>query len=177
MTIFDLETEIATLQSGIALTFVREGAGPCLIFIRGAMGDWQAWAPQWQAFVQKFSCISYSRRYSFPNPNELNCRDHNALVDAADLEGFMDALEIDRAMLVGSSYGGFTALAAAIQAPDRASAVVSVEAPMMRYALASRDGEEVANDFLERSARSAREAFERGDDELGIRILTGGIVG
>ena len=43
----------------------------------------------------------------------------------------MDALAVERAILLGSSYGGFTALAFAVQSPDRVL-VVSVEAPMMR---------------------------------------------
>jgi pimeloyl-ACP methyl ester carboxylesterase len=176
LTFLDLEQHVATLKSGMALTYVREGTGPNLIFIHGAMGDWRAFAPQWAAFADKFDCISYSRRYSFPNPNKMNTRDHNALVDAEDLEGLMDALEIEEAILVGSSYGGYTALATALRMPARVRAVVAVEAPMMRYVLQS-DTPEVAEAFIETTAKPARQAFERGDNALGARLLTGGIVG
>lgn len=161
----------------MTLTYSRAGRGTVVLFIHGAMGDYRSWAPQWEAFTAKFDCIIYSRRYSFPNPNILKTRDHNALVDAEDVEQLMDALGVQKAVLVGSSYGGFTALAAALRMPERVQAVVSVEAPMMRYALSSDSGREIARAFLDRSARPAREAFEQGEDEKGLRILTGGIVG
>lgn len=176
MGLTDLTPTDVTLTDGIVLNYVRAGTGPTVIFIHGAMGDWRSWAPQWEAFTPHFDCISYSRRYSHPNPNELNTRQHNALVDAADLEHLMDALGIERAILVGSSYGGFTALAMAVRAPERVLAAVAVEAPMMRYAEQSADGAAIAKAFHDSSALPAREAFERGDDEAGVRILTGGIV-
>lgn len=173
----DLEPKAVKIRNGMELNYVRSGRGPQLIFIHGAMGDWRAWAPQWEAFTEHFDCVSYSRRYSHPNPNPMNTRSHNALVDAEDLEGLMDALGIDEAVLVGSSYGAFTALAMAVRAPDRVRAVAGVEAPMMRYAKQTEAGAKIVRAFLETSADPARAAFERGDDEEGVRILTGGIIG
>lgn len=177
MGLLDLTPTPVELPGGIELNHVREGAGQALIFIHGAMGDWRACAPQWETFTKRFDCISYSRRYSHPNPNPMNSHRHNALVDAEDLEGLMDVLRVKQAILVGSSYGGFTALAMALRAPERVRAVVSVEAPMMRYALKSEAGAPIAQAFLEASAHPARDAFERGDDAAGVALLTGGIVG
>lgn len=165
------------LPTGATLNYVRSGTGEALVFIHGAMGDYRSWQPQWSRFTDLFDCVSYSRRYSFPNPNDLTRHDHNALVDAADLEALLDALSLDQAILVGSSYGGFTALAMASRAPERVKAIVSVEAPMMRYASLTKEGAAIANAFLENSAAPARAAFARGDDAEGVRLLTGGIVG
>ena len=177
LTLLDLKPQPVTLPDGIVLNHVRAGTGPTLVFIHGAMGDWRAWGPQWTDFTKEFDCISYARRYSHPNPNPLTATDHSALVDAADLEAMMDALDIEQAVLVGSSYGGFTALAMGLRAPERVSAIVAVEPPMMRYAQLSTDGAKIAEDFLAASAEPARLAFEAGDDEAGVRILTSGIVG
>lgn len=177
MSFQDLSPKPLELPNGIVLNYVRAGEGPTVIFIHGAMGDWRAWAHQWECFAGKYDCIAYSRRYSYPNPNPMNSREHNALVDAEDLRGLMDALMIEKAILVGSSYGGFTALAFAAQTPDRAIAVVSVEAPMMRFAEKSPDGAEIVRAFREASADPAREAFEKGDDAGGVAVLTGGIIG
>ncbi len=173
----DLSLTPITLENGIVLNYLRAGEGPTVILIHGAMGDWRSWSPQWDFFAKNFDCIAYSRRYSYPNPNPMNSLEHNALVDAEDLEGLMDALDIEKAILVGSSYGGFTALAMAVRAPWRVGAVVSVEAPMMRYAKTTQEGSAVADAFLAASAEPARKAFERGNDEAGVKILTGGIVG
>lgn len=173
----DMTPTPVSLPTGIVLNYVRSGTGPSLIMIHGGMGDWTSWNPQWDAFTEHYDCIAYSRRYSHPNPNELNTRDHSALVDAADLEDLMDALGIEQAILVGSSYGGFTALAMAVRSPDRVTAIVAVEAPMMRYAFKTDEGAEIARTFLAAADDPARAAFENGDDEMGVRILTGGIVG
>lgn len=177
MDIADIPPKPVELPTGATLNYIRDGAGDPLVFIHGAMGDYRSWRPQWTHFTTRFDCISYSRRYSFPNPNELTTHDHNALVDAADLEALLDALSLDSAILVGSSYGGYTALAMAARAPERVKAVVSVEAPMMRYAALTEEGTLISEAFLENAARPARAAFIRGDDVEGVRLLTGGISG
>ena len=108
-----------TLPNGVQLHTVREGQGTPLIFIHGAMGDWRSWSAQWPAFTPHFDCISYSRRYSFPNHNPMPSPDHGALHEAQDLQLLMEAMGIERAVLVGSSYGAFTALALAVHQPAR----------------------------------------------------------
>lgn len=177
MSLTDHDPDFVTLRNGIQLGYVREGRGPVLIMIHGAMGDYRSWGPQWAPFTAQFDCISYSRRYSYPNPNPMEVRDHSALVEAEDLEGLMDAFGIDQAIIVGSSYGGFTALAMALRAPERVKAIVAVEPPMMRYAEMTAAGAAVVKAFKAASADPAREAFARGDNEMGVRLLTGGIVG
>lgn len=173
----DLQPTPITLANGVILNYVRAGQGPVLIFIHGAMGDWRSWGPQWRAFTRHFDCISYSRRYSHPNPNRMPSPDHSALVDAEDLGLFLDALGIEKAILVGSSYGGFTALALAVAAPARVAALVAVEPPMMRYAEMEPEGAIVAARFRAETVVPAREAFARGDDAEGARTLTRGIGG
>ncbi|MBX2839608.1 MAG: alpha/beta hydrolase [Gammaproteobacteria bacterium] len=171
------EIKHTLLPNDCQLAYVREGKGPTTIFIHGAMGDYRAWRPQWSTFTKHLDCISYSRRYSYPNENPLIGQNHSALIDAEDLLFLMDALNIENAFLVGSSYGGFTALAAAVAAPDRVKALVSVEAPMMRYAYNTERGKQVAEAFLDAAARPAQKAFAAGDDKLGVLTLTSGIVG
>ena len=173
----NLKLSSVSIGGQLQLSYKREGTGPTLIFIHGAMGDLRSWAPQWDAFSPRFDCISYSRRYSFPNPNPMNSRTHNALVDAADLEGLMDALSVEKAVLIGSSYGGFTALAMGIASAQRVSAIVAVEPPMMRYGEMRKEGREVVAAFRAKTVLPARDAFEAGDDELGVVLLTGGIAG
>lgn len=166
------------LASGVELHYAVAGAGPRLVFIHGAMGDWRSWEAQWDAFVAAgYQCLTYSRRYSFPNRNDMPSPDHGALQEAQDLAGLLDAIGWQDAILVGSSYGGFTALAFAIDHPQRVRALVSVEAPMMRYALLTESGRRVAQEFRESTIEPANAAFRRGEDELASRIMTGGING
>lgn len=177
MTFQSLSVEKWILPNSIELHGVREGRGQTLIFIHGAMGDWRSWEPQWKAFIEHFDCISYSRRFSFPNQNRQASLHHSAIDEAQDLDQLLDFLKIDRAILVGSSYGGFTALALALKSPNRIQSVVAVEPPMMKYAYFTEEGCKIAENFRTVTIEPANLAFKSGDDLLAAQIMTGGING
>jgi pimeloyl-ACP methyl ester carboxylesterase len=141
------------------------------------MGDWRSWEAQWSLFTAHFDCITYSRRFSFPNQNHQPSPHHSALDEAQDLAYLMDLLQLERAILVGSSYGGFTALALAVKSPQRIHAVVAVEPPMMKYAYFTPEGRAVAESFRKETIEPANAAFRAGDDVKAAQIMTGGING
>ena len=165
------------LPNGIELHGVREGQGQTLVFIHGAMGDWRSWEAQWPVFTKHFDCISYSRRFSFPNQNHQESPHHSAIDEAQDLEYLLDHLNLNSAVLVGSSYGGFTALALAVKSSHRIKAVVAVEPPMMKYAYFTQKGREIADKFRVTTIEPANSAFRLGDDEKAAKIMTAGING
>ena len=167
----------ANLPSGVELAYERAGRGPRLVFIHGVMGDWRSWDPQWPAFTAAFDCVRYSRRYNYPNRNRMPSPDHSALHEAEDLLGLLDHLGWERAILVGSSYGSFTALALAMAQPQRCRALALSEPPMMRYAALSEAGRAAEARFRAETIEPANAAFRRGEDELAARIMTGGING
>lgn len=177
MALEDHAPQALQLPGGVELHHVTAGRGRPLVFMHGAMGDWRSWAPQWEAFVPHFRCTSYSRRYSHPNRNTMPSPDHSALVEAEDLRGMLDALDIDSAILVASSYGAFTALALAVQHPERVAAIVAVEPAMLCYADFSEQGRRERERFREAVIEPANAAFRRGDDAAAAALMTGGING
>lgn len=168
-----LPTRTAKLPNSIELCYVEEGCGVPIIFVHGLLGDWRSWEPQWNAFLEEgYRCLSYSRRYSFPNANDhIAPSEHSALVDAADLAGLLDALNIPAAILIGTSYGAFASLAFAVHHPQRVIAMVATEAPMMKYADFSAEGAALRAEFENTSGAAAR-AFKRGDEESAVRMMT-----
>lgn len=164
-----------TMPDGAIISYVRGGSGPVLIFLHGVMGDYRSWAPQWEAFTRHYDCIALSCRFNWPNGNRMEAPDHSAVENAEDIVALMDALGIDRAVLVGSSYGSFAALALAVNHPGRVRAVVASEPPMMKYAEMYPDTAPVAAAFREATVIPSRAAFARGEDDLGAMLLTGGI--
>lgn len=171
----ELSPRFVTMPDGARIAYVREGQGPTVIFLHGLMGDYRSWAPQWGPFTDKYDCVAISCRFNYPNGNTMEAPDHSALDNADDVVALMDAMGIEDAIIVGSSYGGFAALAMAVNHGPRVRAVVAVEPPMMKYAEMFDDTAATAADFREVSIIPSREAFERGDDDLGAMILTGGI--
>jgi pimeloyl-ACP methyl ester carboxylesterase len=172
-----LQARPLRLASGVELHHVIDGQGPPLVFVHGVMGDWRSWAPQWAPFCRHYRCVSYSRRYNWPNRNTMPSPDHSALVDAEDLRGLLDGLGIARAVLVASSYGAFAALALACSDPQRVAALVAVEPAMLCYADFSAAGRAERERFRARTIEPAHAAFLRGDDALGVALMTGGING
>lgn len=165
------------LPNGLEFHHVEAGSGQPLVFLHGVLGDWRTWAPQWSAFTPYFRCIAYSRRYNWPNRNEREQPDHSALIEADDLLQLLDAWGIASAVLVGSSYGAFTALALAHRHPTRVRAMVLLEPPMLRWAERSESGRSALAKFEREVREPARQAFLSGDTERGALLLTGGIVG
>jgi len=83
--------KIATLPNGVQLSYVRQGTGAPLVFVHGTMSDYSMWSAQFSALASQYDCISYSRRYAYPNDNLPIVSDYSALKDARDLALFMDA--------------------------------------------------------------------------------------
>ena len=173
----DLPLQCTRLPGGVELHHASAGDGPPLIFVHGAMGDWRSSAPQWSAFVPHFRCTSYSRRYSHPNCNDMPSPDHSALQEAEDLRLFMDALGLQNARFVASSYGAFTVLALAVREPQRVAALVAVEPAMLCYADFSAAGRAERARFREQVIEPANAAFRRGQDAQAAALMTGGIMG
>lgn len=165
------------LDNGLVFHHAEAGAGTPLVFLHGVLGDWRTWAPQWAAFVPHFRCISYSRRYSVPNGNRVASPDHSALAEADDLEALLAHWHAAPAVLVGASYGAYTALALAARRPEQARALVLVEPPLMRLANTSAEGRAIRSEFDRHIRLPARRAFEAGDDARAVWLLTEGILG
>lgn len=164
-----------TMPDGATISYVRGGSGPVLIFLHGVMGDYRSWAQQWDDFTRQYDCLSLSFRFNWPNRNTMEAPDYSALDNARDVLALMDALGIDTAILVGSSYGAFAALALAVSDPERVRAVIANEPAMMKYAAIFEDTAPVASAFREATVLPSRAAFERGEDDRGAMLLTGGI--
>ncbi|HWE40517.1 MAG TPA: alpha/beta hydrolase [Isosphaeraceae bacterium] len=102
----------------------QSGAGPDVVLVHGVTGDLSIWF-----LCGAMARLGASRRataydlrghgYSDVPPVGYTSADH-----AADLIALMDGLGIDRADVVGHSFGAVIALHAAVLAPDRVGAVV-----------------------------------------------------
>lgn len=162
---------------GMVFHHVEQGQGTPIVFVHGVLGDWRTWAPQWPAFVPRGRAISYSRRYSVPNGNRQASPDHSALVEAEDLAALLLRWQAAPAVLVGSSYGAYTALALAARRPDLVRALVLLEPPMLYLADTTPEGRMLRSAFDRDIRGPARAAFERDDDAQAVTLLTEGIVG
>lgn len=165
------------LPAGFEIHFAEEGSGPPLVFVHGGLGDWSSWSPQWKTFTPHFRCITYSRRYSNPNRNVLDSSTHSVIDEAQDLAYLLGHWRADSTILVGTSYGAYTALQTALIAPGQVRALAITEPPVLPFADEVPDGKATRLRFQHDVLDPATEAFARGDPEAAVRLLTDGING
>ena len=112
------------LPDGQQVYVVDQGTGAPLVFIHGLPGIATDFAPLTNRLRTHFRCIAYDRAgYGLSAPLEKG-RPIGIDPNVDDLEDIMDCMRIGKATLVGWSYGGHIALAAAQRMPDRVSRVV-----------------------------------------------------
>jgi pimeloyl-ACP methyl ester carboxylesterase len=111
----------------IKFHYWRVGQGPDVIMLHGLSGNLAVWhftmVPE---LKQKYRVTTYDLRghgHSEMPPSGYTTRDM-----AGDLRGIMDALEIDRAFLLGHSLGADVAMHFALLHPERVKKIVAIEA-------------------------------------------------
>lgn len=100
----------------------EENGAPVIIFIHGFPFNKSMLDKQLKAMIGNYLVIAYDVR-GHGNSN-TGKGDFSIDLFAVDLLGFMDALNIDKAMLCGLSMGGYVALNAVEKFPDRFNAFI-----------------------------------------------------
>lgn len=94
-----------------------EGDGPAVLLLHSSVCDRRMWDPQWSALrdagyrVLRCDLRGYGQTPMADRP----------YTDAEDVRDLLDALRIDRVVLVAASYGGLVGLEVAARWPDRVS--------------------------------------------------------
>lgn len=112
------------VQSGRATLGVDvDGAGPAVVLLHSGVTDRSAWDDVAAALAPRARVIRYDRR-GFGDTTYVS-ESHN---EVGDLLAVMDAVGVERAVLVGNSQGGRIALDAALDEPDRVAALLLIAA-------------------------------------------------
>lgn len=131
---------------GQRLAYLDEGQGPPLILIHGFGGSMWQWEYQSSALARDFRVITLDLLGSgFSDKPDLEYRPEEVL---RFFRGFMDALQLDRATLVGNSMGAGVALGMALTVPERVDRLIligglparvkeNIASPVVRQAMES----------------------------------------
>jgi pimeloyl-ACP methyl ester carboxylesterase len=102
--------------NGTTLAYVEQGSGEPVVFVQGAVSDFRSWLEPSDALANDFRVIAYSRRGHYPNAENADSN-YTRAGHAADLIEFLRALGLEKAHLIGHSYGAAVALVAALEEP------------------------------------------------------------
>jgi proline iminopeptidase len=151
--------------NGVRLFYTRIGSGPPLLVMHGGLGlDHSYFRPWLDPLGADAELIYYDHRANGRSRAVVESLTMEQL--AADADALLGHLGIDRAAVLGHSYGGYTALQLALSFPDRVSHLVLCDT-----AAAGPDWDRA----MERAARlgASEEVLEQAAqgfaDEAGVR--------
>jgi pimeloyl-ACP methyl ester carboxylesterase len=173
--------------NGIALEYAEKGKGQPVIFVHGGSADLRTWNDQLTAFSSMYRAIAISCRGYYPNKALRSSEKITLNTFVEDLAGLIRILQLAPVHLIGhSSPGGFGSLLLAHEQPELLRSLVLVEPPafsllgvdippkpvqILRLLISD---PRIAMGFVRFGARGigpALKAFERGDDEKGLRTF------
>ena len=120
----ELGNNIKIAVNDLSVSYNDEGktGDPVIIFIHGFPFNKSMWDKQMEALKHGYRVIAYDVRGL--GGSDTGTEDFSIELFATDLLNLMDTLKIDKAMLCGLSMGGYIALNAVENYPDRFDAII-----------------------------------------------------
>jgi pimeloyl-ACP methyl ester carboxylesterase len=113
-----------TTDDAVRLHFEEVGSGSAILFIHEFAGDARSWEPQIRHFSPRHRCVVYDARGYPPSDVPSAPARYSQARAVDDARAVLDALEIERAHIVGLSMGGFCALHLGLRSPERVRSLV-----------------------------------------------------
>jgi pimeloyl-ACP methyl ester carboxylesterase len=110
------------------LHYEQTGTGPQLLFIHGMCGRADVWTGQVERLADQFTCITYDRRGH--TRSTLGTEPESVQTHAADAAALIQALQLSRPVVVGSSGGARIAVELARTRPDLLAGAILSEPPI-----------------------------------------------
>lgn len=120
-----------TMSNGVRLAYDEAGtagAGPAVVMTHGGLADRRMWDHQFHALAEHCRVVRYDMRGLGESEDA-----HGEFARCDDLLGLLDALDIERAILVGNSIGGAHSIEAALSAPERVSGLALICSGLTDY--------------------------------------------
>jgi 3-oxoadipate enol-lactonase len=107
--------------AGARLAHQEVGTGTPVVLSHAALGDRRMWGPQLSPLAERYRVIRYDARGFGLTTSEGGPFDRSE-----DLRTLLDALDVERAHLVGASLGGRVSIDFALAHPDRVLSLILV---------------------------------------------------
>jgi pimeloyl-ACP methyl ester carboxylesterase len=111
-------------DDGLGLYVEVTGDGAPVLFVHEFAGDRRSWEPQVRALSRRYRCIAYNARGYPPSDVPEDPAAYSQARAVEDAIAVLDALDVERAHVVGLSMGGFATLHLGLRQPGRARSLV-----------------------------------------------------
>ena len=115
-------------DDGVKLYYEETGSGTPIVFVHEFGGDYRSWEPQVRYFTRRYRCITFNARGYPPSDVPEDWERYSQARARDDIRCVLDALQIQRAHVVGLSMGGFATLHFGISYGYRAFSITAAGA-------------------------------------------------
>jgi pimeloyl-ACP methyl ester carboxylesterase len=122
------EVRVPLAVAGVDVRVQIVGAGPPVLFIHGGPNSGSTWAPIVEAF-EGFTCYLVDRPGTGLSEGFVLADGMLYEFGSRFVDDLLGALDIDRAHVVASSFGGFLAICSAAATPERVDRMVQMACP------------------------------------------------
>jgi len=109
-----------TTDDGVRLHYEEAGSGTPIVFVHEFAGDARSWEPQVRYFARRYRCVAYCARGYPPSEVPESFERYSQERARDDIRAVLDALQIERAHIVGLSMGANATLHFGLTYPKRA---------------------------------------------------------
>lgn len=113
-------------MDGTSLFYDEAGSGEAVLFIHEFAGNHRTWSAQMAALGRSHRCVAYAARGYPPSDVPESDAAYGQDISVADAIAVLDALNIERAHIVGHSMGAYTALHVGLRHPERCLSVAAL---------------------------------------------------
>jgi pimeloyl-ACP methyl ester carboxylesterase len=128
---FDLKHHIVE-SNGIRIHVAEQGEGPVVLLCHGFPETWYSWRHQLSALAEAgFRAVAPDMRGYGETESPVAVDQYTLLHLVGDMVGLLDALGVEKAVIVGHDWGAPVAWHAALLRPDRFRGVVGLSVPFL----------------------------------------------
>jgi len=162
--------------NGTTLHYAECGRGDTVVLVHGSTGDLNSLSRHAQLLASEFRTIVYSRRFHFPNDPPQEGDAYALRQHVNDLAALIHELNLGQAHVVGHSYGGYVGLVLALEYPDLVRSLIMGEPPVLPMLSNTSVGKALRGSFDRRVKIPARDAYEQGEMQEGLRRFLNGVI-
>lgn len=123
----DLQDQFVEVE-GVSTRFVEVGSGPAVVLLHGgdfrsasSLDDWSTNVPELSRFFRVIAVDKLGQGHTDVPVSDL---EYTMTATVRHFGGFLDKMELDRAILIGHSRGALPVAALAVDQPDRVAGLV-----------------------------------------------------
>lgn len=154
-----------TTDDSVELYYEDTGKGVPVVFVHEFAGDHRSYEPQVRYFSRRYRCITYNARGYPPSAVPASLERYSQSRACDDIRAVLDALDIDKAHVVGISMGAFACVHFGLTYPERALSLVAggcgYGAPHAVRAQFQIEAEAMAQRIIDNGMEAAAEQYAR----------------